>query len=286
MTMGNRISEYRKKLGLTQDALAQKLNVSNQAVSKWESDQCCPDIQLLPRLADEFAITLDELFGRSKPVEEAPCKIGDLPWKDDEVLRVVMYLGRRLVASCENKEGLSIGYPQQVEAVRSVASVQCGDVGKDVCCAGSVTCGEVGGNVSCGDVQGNVNAGGNVKCGDVYGNVDTGTDVRCGNVSEAVTAVASVFCINVHGSVDAGGKVSCADVYGNVDAGENVICGHVSEDVSAVGSVRCFNVHGSVDAGRDVRCSNVSGDVDAGDCVECGAVDGDIDAGGSVTIKS
>ena len=62
MTMGNRISEYRKKLGLTQDALAQKLNVSNQAVSKWESDQCCPDIQLLPRLADEFAITVDELL--------------------------------------------------------------------------------------------------------------------------------------------------------------------------------------------------------------------------------
>ena len=222
MTMGNRISEYRKKLGLTQDALAQKLNVSNQAVSKWESDQCCPDIQLLPRLADEFAITLDELFGRSKPVEEAPCKIGDLPWKDDEVLRVVMYLGHRLVASCENKEGLSIGYPQQVEAVRSVASVQCGDVGKDVCCAGSVTCGEVGGNVSCGDVQGNVNAGGYVKCGDVYGNVDTGTDVRCGNV---------------YGDVDAGFSVNCGDVAGSVDAGKDVKCGKVEGGVDAGGSV-------------------------------------------------
>ena len=207
MTMGNRISEYRKKLGLTQDALAQKLNVSNQAVSKWESDQCCPDIQLLPRLADEFAITVDELFGRSKPVEEAPCKIGNLPWKDDEVLRLVMYLGHRLVASCENKEGLSIGYPQPVEAVRSVASVQCGDVG---------------GNVSCGDVQGNVNAGGNVKCGDVYGDVDAGTDVRCGNV---------------YGDVDAGFSVTCGDVAGSVDAGKDVKCGKVEGGVDAGGSV-------------------------------------------------
>ena len=70
MTLGNRIAYYRKRMGVTQDALAQQLEVTNQAVSKWESDQCCPDIQLLPRLADIFGITIDELFGYSKDRQE------------------------------------------------------------------------------------------------------------------------------------------------------------------------------------------------------------------------
>ena len=48
MIIGSKIAFNRKKLGITQDALAQKLEVSNQAVSKWESDQCSPDISLLP----------------------------------------------------------------------------------------------------------------------------------------------------------------------------------------------------------------------------------------------
>lgn len=40
MTLGNKIATYRKKLGITQEGLAKKLDVTNQAVSKWESDQC------------------------------------------------------------------------------------------------------------------------------------------------------------------------------------------------------------------------------------------------------
>ena len=64
MTLGNKIATYRKKLGITQEGLAKKLDVTNQAVSKWESDQCCPDIVLLPKIADIFGISLDELFDR------------------------------------------------------------------------------------------------------------------------------------------------------------------------------------------------------------------------------
>ena len=47
-TLGKRIEENRKKLGLTQDQLAEKLGVTAQAVSKWENDQSCPDITMLP----------------------------------------------------------------------------------------------------------------------------------------------------------------------------------------------------------------------------------------------
>ena len=69
-TIGKRISHHRKRLGLTQDALAEKLGVTAQAVSKWENDQSCPDIAMLPLLAALFGITTDELLG-VKPVHQA-----------------------------------------------------------------------------------------------------------------------------------------------------------------------------------------------------------------------
>ena len=68
-TLGKRIMQHRKRLGLTQDALAEKLGITPQAISKWENNLSCPDISMLPRLADLFGITTDELLGH--PVSEA-----------------------------------------------------------------------------------------------------------------------------------------------------------------------------------------------------------------------
>ena len=65
-TLGKRIMAERKKLGLTQDKLAETLGVTAQAVSKWENDQSCPDITMLPRLSALFGITVDELLGVAK----------------------------------------------------------------------------------------------------------------------------------------------------------------------------------------------------------------------------
>ena len=62
-TLGKRIMHHRKRLGLTQDQLAEKCGVTAQAVSKWENDQSCPDINMLPRLASLFGTTTDALLG-------------------------------------------------------------------------------------------------------------------------------------------------------------------------------------------------------------------------------
>ena len=62
-TLGKRIMQYRKSLGLTQEQLAEKLGVTAQAVSKWENDQSCPDISMIPKLAGIFKITTDTLLG-------------------------------------------------------------------------------------------------------------------------------------------------------------------------------------------------------------------------------
>lgn len=67
-TLGKRIASLRKEKGLTQEQLAEKVGVSAQAVSKWENDISCPDITLLPLLADLFGVSVDELLG-VKPVE-------------------------------------------------------------------------------------------------------------------------------------------------------------------------------------------------------------------------
>ncbi len=61
-SIGTRIAEARKRKGLTQDQLAEAMGVSPQAVSKWENDISCPDITLLPQLADYFGISVDDLL--------------------------------------------------------------------------------------------------------------------------------------------------------------------------------------------------------------------------------
>ena len=279
MTFGNIIAENRKKMNITQDALAKQLGVTNQAVSKWESDQCCPDVMLLPKLADIFGITLDALFGREIPpaeeirlpdisVEEneetsdreaspeaepmaeekksgfdkifgislrdlharANQQLRDLharanqqkwtlpapEWPDDGALRIVAYMGHRVVESARNLETLTFRYEGPALDIHSQISVVCADV------------------------EGSVEAGKDVSCGNVQGDVEAGRDVNCGSVE------------------------------GDVDAGCNVVCG---------------NVEGSVDAGTDVKCGDIFGDVEAGCNVECAKVEGDIDAGGTVTIR-
>ena len=58
----------RKALGLTQEQLAARLNVSPQAVSKWETDASHPDVELLPALAEVLETTVDALVGYRSPI--------------------------------------------------------------------------------------------------------------------------------------------------------------------------------------------------------------------------
>ena len=69
-TLGKRIAALRREKELTQDALAEMLGVSPQAVSKWENDQTCPDIASLPKLAKILGVTVDELLSGRE--ENAP----------------------------------------------------------------------------------------------------------------------------------------------------------------------------------------------------------------------
>ena len=76
-TLGKRIVEHRKRIGLTQDQLAEQLGITAQAVSKWENDLSCPDITTLPKLAEIFGITTDELLGKAPKAKAYAAEVVD-----------------------------------------------------------------------------------------------------------------------------------------------------------------------------------------------------------------
>ena len=89
-TLGNKISELRRSKGITQEEIAEKLGVSPQAVSKWENDISCPDILLLPKIAEMLGVTVAELLS-DKPKQQTML----LPENkrkniDDLVLRILV----------------------------------------------------------------------------------------------------------------------------------------------------------------------------------------------------
>ena len=71
MSLGERIYQYRKAKGMSQDALAELLDVSRQSVSKWENDTAQPELSKLTIMCDLFGVSLDELARGKQPQSAA-----------------------------------------------------------------------------------------------------------------------------------------------------------------------------------------------------------------------
>ena len=77
--VGNAIYKLRKKCGLTQQTLAQMLDVTDKAISRWESGLGYPEITLFPRLADIFGVSIDYLMlGEKKGITIAGNMVMDI----------------------------------------------------------------------------------------------------------------------------------------------------------------------------------------------------------------
>ena len=76
-TIGEMISSLRKEKGMTQNELAEKMNVTDKAVSKWERDLSCPDINTISKLANILDVSVDELL-QAKKKENSNTKLKDL----------------------------------------------------------------------------------------------------------------------------------------------------------------------------------------------------------------
>ena len=264
--LGEIIARLRKEKGMTQDDLAKELNISYQAVSKWENGISSPDISNIIALAQLFGVSIDTLFGLellpdktencvvdaddaiekvdasseekymveeerdNDFAEEYPenfVNMQAVPWADDDTLRVVMYRGKRLLTYEEVKNGM-FARKIQLEYHGEALNVSS-------CC-----------DVSCGSVSGSVSADGDVNCAAVYGSVHAGGDVNCDSIGATVNAGGDVNCDDVGGDIRSGGDVDCGAVVGSVSAGGDVDCGSVGGNVTAAGDVDSGGVAGSV----------------------------------------
>ena len=70
MSLGNHLFQARKKRGFSQEEVAEKLGVSRQTISKWETDETLPDIRQSKRLAVLYGVSLDELVTFDMDVKE------------------------------------------------------------------------------------------------------------------------------------------------------------------------------------------------------------------------
>ena len=94
--IGKFIKSLREKKNLTQEQLAEKLNVSNKSVSRWENGKTMPDLSLLVMICEEFDITISELLnGRRMSIEE-------LKELKDTVERLINYSMEE--QSCKSKK--------------------------------------------------------------------------------------------------------------------------------------------------------------------------------------
>lgn len=87
-TFGQRFLRLRKEKGLTQDQIAQRVNISPQAVSKWENDVSSPDISILSDLADILGVSLDTLLGKESSNEVTMLKEEDVKDLSKLVLKI------------------------------------------------------------------------------------------------------------------------------------------------------------------------------------------------------
>ena len=92
--MGENIAALRRAAGLTQELLAERLGVTSQAVSKWERQLSCPDVSLLPAMAEVFGVGIDELFAVASA--DPAAVIEALPWEDDGRVRIAVFEGKCL----------------------------------------------------------------------------------------------------------------------------------------------------------------------------------------------
>ena len=230
--LAENIFKYRKKSGLSQEELAQKLGVTFQAVSKWEKAKCAPDITFLPIMADIFGCYIDELFSREVNAEIHYDHCAEFPWADDTVIRGVVCEGRKILKCSDMADRFTFEIIGDAKNVQSECNI------------------EVNGNVSGGCKAGmNINVSGLVSGGCNSGRKTVIGGLLSGGCNSGgdITVAGSLS-----GGCNAGGTITCG---GNLSGDIN--CGG---DVTVKGDVEAVRIKGNVIC-NSLKCDKVEGDV-------------------------
>ena len=94
MTFGEKLQSLRQRSGMSQDALAERLQVSRQAVSRWERDETMPETDKVVALADIFGVTTDYLL-RPQPAQAEPEEKQPPRERQDWVERFLAFASRK-----------------------------------------------------------------------------------------------------------------------------------------------------------------------------------------------
>lgn len=216
------IQTFRKKSGLTQTELAEKLGVTFQAVSKWENAQSAPDISLLPLMADIFGCYIDELFSREVKTETHYDHCAAFPWPDDTVIRGVVCEGKKILQVTDGiVDKFTFEIIGDAKFVQSECSITVHGSVFGGCNAGNeiVVAGHVNGGCNAGDeitvggsLTGGCNCGDGITCGG-----DFSGDIHCGSV---VKVSGDVKSTRIKGNVTCR-KVECDHIEGNVTVNQD-----------------------------------------------------------------
>lgn len=122
MNFGEKIANYRKNLGMTQDTLAARCSVTRQAVAKWEKGESMPDIYTIARLARLFSVSIEDFIHTDDAVVETQnFYIRGLQEEDKDALCSLMYehgvLGRTYIElnRYPGRDGLLLGDQHIIE---------------------------------------------------------------------------------------------------------------------------------------------------------------------------
>ena len=230
MSVGENIARMRKEKGWTQAELGEKLGVSNQAVSKWESGMTSPDVMLLPVLADAFGCYIDELFSREIKTEIHYDHCAEFPWADDAVIRGVVCEGRKILQCAELVDRFTFEIKGDAKNVQSECSIEVNGNVSGGCAAGKSV------NVS-GDISGGCSACAEVVVGGhLSGGCNTGENLTVGG--------------SFSGGCNVGGDITCGG-----DFSGDVVCGG---DVTAKGDVESNRIQGNVIC-NSLKCDKIEG---------------------------
>ena len=240
LCIGENIRRLRKNMEIGQEALANEVGVSVQAVSKWETGQSVPDVGIIPDIAAFFGVSIDSLFfGEGAGIGNK------LPLPEDDVLYIVQV---------RNGSVLGKGRWDREKPIK--LSLENVEEKLDIQIWGNA---EIEGNVS-----GNVNSGNSLTCKDVGGGVNAGDGVNCGNIGGGVNAGDGVICGNIGGAVNAGDGINCANIGGDVTSNGDIHCNEISsadniscETLYAKGSIKCKAIECKGDIHTEEKLDNI-----------------------------
>ncbi len=255
IVLATNIQSFRKKCGFTQEEFAQKLGVTFQAVSKWENAKSTPDIFFLPTMADLFDCSIDELFSRDIKTDTQNNLCEELPWEDDDVIRVFQAQGKRILKSQERNSLIEVRFPRECNEstchyfkVEVLGNMYCdASVNGDVMCHGKLECHEINGRVDSkanveigGYVSGGCHCGGSIEIGGyLSGGANCGDSISVGgDLSGACNCGSNIECggdilgdINCEGSVAVGGSVNARIIKCNSVCCDSLKCEQISDNV-------------------------------------------------------